>query len=301
MTGIIDVHHHVVPDFYVKALADRSITRVHGLKFPAWSPKKSLAMMKSLRIEKAFLSYSTPGIDVGSGSAALVRRCNDYLADLCNDNPDRFGAFGSLPLTEPEAAEEELSRVLDKLGLDGIALLSNTNGVYLDHPKFNGLLGKLNERNATVFIHPTDPVDDGYDGLVNVFYGWFIETSRAVAMMEKVGIFDRYPRITFILAHGGGASPAIRDVILKDGRANCSLYCDTAKVAEAGPLATIGELFGPERVFFGSDFPWADSKKAKYWIGKINERWKTEPQRMSKLFRGNADLVLSKITEEVAI
>lgn len=55
-----DLHHHIVPDFYVDEMRKLGIS-VAGIKWPTWNAKASIKMMDSFQIEKAFLSLSTPG------------------------------------------------------------------------------------------------------------------------------------------------------------------------------------------------------------------------------------------------
>ncbi|MCK4359089.1 MAG: hypothetical protein KAW92_10200 [Candidatus Cloacimonetes bacterium] len=56
----IDVHHHIIPEEYVKKLAGIGITESYGQPFPKWTPEKSLTLMKKLGIDIAIMSISTP-------------------------------------------------------------------------------------------------------------------------------------------------------------------------------------------------------------------------------------------------
>ena len=80
MPSRIDVHHHYLPDFYVRALevAGRSPPDVISAT-PAWSEDDALRAMDRLKIAKAYLSISSPGVNFGDNQAAtnLARRCND--------------------------------------------------------------------------------------------------------------------------------------------------------------------------------------------------------------------------------
>jgi hypothetical protein len=55
-----------------------------------------------------------PSCMIGSDARRLVDRW-----------PDRFGFFATLPLPDVDAAVVEASRVLDDLGADGVAVLTN--------------------------------------------------------------------------------------------------------------------------------------------------------------------------------
>ena len=76
-----DIHHHIVPDFYVEEMKKMGMTEFNTLKWPKWSPESSLKMMEALQIEKAFVSISAPGIffkDVNY-SEELSKKCNEYI------------------------------------------------------------------------------------------------------------------------------------------------------------------------------------------------------------------------------
>jgi hypothetical protein len=49
----IDVHHHIIPEEYVKRLVSIGITESYGQAFPkwTWTPEKSLSLMKKLGID----------------------------------------------------------------------------------------------------------------------------------------------------------------------------------------------------------------------------------------------------------
>jgi hypothetical protein len=58
----IDMHHHIVPEQYVKGLARIGITESYGQPIPDWSPKKSLSFMDKVGADVAVMSISTPGV-----------------------------------------------------------------------------------------------------------------------------------------------------------------------------------------------------------------------------------------------
>lgn len=293
MTIGYDTHHHVVPKFYVEAMNEAGIKKVSGLAFPKWTPATSLRMMDKVGIGKAMVSISTPGVDPAKQPVDLARKLNEYIARLGSDYPDRFGGFAAIPLPEPEAAVAEAVYALDTLKLEGIGLMSHSGGSYLGASEFDEMLSEINARGATVFIHPTDPVDSYMDGLMFTFYGWPLDTSRAVASLEAAGVFDRHPDITFIVSHGGGALPAIRNIVTRRHQ----LMADTAKVADEIPLESVVESYGSERITFGSDFPWG--KKAGFWKRQIEKSWSDRRELLEAVFRQNGKTSVSRKMEGV--
>jgi DNA-binding winged helix-turn-helix (wHTH) protein len=115
----IDVHLHVVPPFWAKALpaygGDPSGPRsgdASNTVLPPWSPDSAIDFMDSQQIAAAILSLAAPGItgwDNG-GRREMARRINEYTADLVAKRPDRFGHFATLPLPDVDRAPQDVRR-----------------------------------------------------------------------------------------------------------------------------------------------------------------------------------------------
>ena len=269
----IDIHHHIVPPEYVKALADIGVTESAGIPFPDWSAEKSLDVMDRLGIEAAITSISYPGVYFGDLAFArdLARRCNEISARLTSDHSQRFGAFAVLPLPDVKASLLELEYALDTLRLDGVTLLSSIGKEYLGDPSFDALHSELNRRRAVVFVHPAVPPGSDVPKLIlpPSLIEFTFDTTRAVASLLFSGTLERYPDIRFILSHGGGTVPYLawrislgewlpaigekvpQGVITYIKR----LYYDTALSTSRYALRSLQELIDVSHILFGSDYP----------------------------------------------
>ena len=150
----IDVHHHVLPEFYKDVQRKAGITGTAYQSFPQWSPESSLKLMDDHGIATAILSFTSPGIffgDVGQ-TRELAVQFNDYLASLMRQDAQRFGGFAMLPLPDVDAAVKEIGRVQDELKLDGICLLTSVDERYIGHPDFEPVYAELDRRRCVVFI-----------------------------------------------------------------------------------------------------------------------------------------------------
>src|SRR4029079_15469877 len=96
----------------------------------------------------ACASTGARGVPLGDAAEALdlARRCNDCLAEMVRDRPDRFGGFAILPPPDVEAALGELTRALDELRLDGVVLMTNALVHYLGEPLYRPLFDELQRR-----------------------------------------------------------------------------------------------------------------------------------------------------------
>lgn len=215
MTGMIDTHHHIVPDDYIKALSRKGVTKALGVPLPEWSLGTALEVLDRNEIATAIVSISAPGVYFAntdeplSFARELSRRTNEICAGLVTARPTRFGAFATLPLPDVDSALAELEHAFDRLKLDGVILLSNYDGYYLGDPKFEALYAELNRRKAVVFIHPSTPpgIEKSHHGLPEAMLDVCFDTTRTAFSLIVNGVMKRYPDISFILAHAGGTAP----------------------------------------------------------------------------------------------
>jgi predicted TIM-barrel fold metal-dependent hydrolase len=300
----IDIHHHFLPPFYVEALSASGHPAAAKAKALAWSPKKSIAMMDKSGIKTAIISLSLPGVSFAGATnpADLARKINEYAARMIADYQGRFGAFASLPLLDPEAVMVEVEYALDTLKLDGIALLSNVRGRYLGDAAFNSLLAELNHRRAIVFLHPNQPPTPGFNDFVEFPH----EVTRALASLTESGCIERYPRIRYILAYGGGTIPFIAARVTVVGmdvsgsllktmvsylkRARTMQRMNYDLTATTDPFAWRA-LYGhtkTSRILLGSNYPWSSPASFTRQQAEFRTSSDLDPQGIESIERNNS-------------
>jgi predicted TIM-barrel fold metal-dependent hydrolase len=314
-TGAIDVHHHIVPDFYREALAvDGLLNPVPGVGYPRWDAEASLAMMRRQGIATAVVSVSVPGVTLaGDGpSAAPARRLNEYMAGLIADHPGRFGAFAAIPMHDVTAALGEMRYALDTLELDGIGLFTNYRGVYLGDPVFDALLGEVHERGVVVHVHPAVPPAAGQPafGLPASLYEFTFDTTRLAAQLLYNRTLERYPGLRMILSHGGGAVPYLAQrltygsVIMPDlaDREPADpigslqhLYYDLAMSGSPYSLPSLSAFVPASQVLVGTDFPfmpaWTSEKNARHILAYPGYT----DDDLRRIARGNAEALFPRL------
>ncbi len=301
-SNIIDVHHHILPEMYTSSLAKIGISTTNGAPFPKWSARRSIDIMDRNGIQTAITSISAPGVFFGDMQFAvrLARQCNEFSAGLIADYPGRFGGFGILPLPDTDASLAEISYALDTLKLDGIALLSNTSGVYLGDPQFDDIYSELNRRKAVVFIHPTEPEGKNFPKM-NIppsFLEFVFDTTRAVASLIQHNTIRRYPDIRFIVAHGGGTAPYLEKKMALIAQISGwqseqavsqlqRIYYDTALSTSTYTLALLSELTGEDKIVFGSDTSFAPEFVIANSIYEVEHSEVFGKSGLEKIFRRN--------------
>jgi aminocarboxymuconate-semialdehyde decarboxylase len=274
MSQIVDLHHHVIPDFYWEA-SNEDGNAAGGITPPRWSLDGAIAYLDEAGIDVAVASISTPGVHFGDDTAArnLAREVNEYLADIKRVRPDRFGAFAVLPLPDVEGSLEQIAYAFDVLELDGVSMLTNAAGSYLGDSRFAPIFTELQRRAAVVFVHPTaspDPIAHTL-GLPDSLLDYPVDTSRAIAKLHYSNTFARTPDVKYVFAHAGGTIPfvASRFGIVDEmnvipgaqergtfPEALPRLYWDTASAFSDPVLHMLRSVTGLRNVVFGTDYPY---------------------------------------------
>jgi len=274
MSLTVDLHHHVIPEFYWDATNEDGNV-AGGINPPRWSLDGAIAYLDEAKIDVAIASISTPGVHLGDDAAAriLARRVNEYLADIKRDLPDRFGAFAALPLPDIEGSLDQISYALDLLELDGVSVMTNAGGSYLGDSRFDPIFDELQRRAAVVFVHPIaspDPVAHTL-GLPDSLLDYPADTSRAIAKLHYSNTFARTPDVKYVFVHAGGTIPflasrfAIVDQmdVIPGGHERGMfadvlprLHWDTASAFSDPVLHMLRSVAGLENVMFGTDYPY---------------------------------------------
>lgn len=275
--GLIDVHHHHIPPFYLEEYRERIAgSRGGGKLNPAWlnwSPEKAIAAMDGARVATAVLSLSTPGVWFGDPVAAsrTARQVNEYAAELTRKHQGRFGFFAAVPLPDQEASLREIEYSLDVLKADGIGLLTSYGDKWLGNPAYDTVFAELNRRKAVVFVHPTTPVccRNLMPDVIPIVAEIPQDTARAITNLLFTGAFSRYRDIRFIFTHAGGNMPMIVGRMRQYGPANLATlapqgieqelkrhYFDLAGTANKPAVAAISSIVPVSQLLMGSDNPY---------------------------------------------
>ena len=139
---------------------------------------------------------------------AWHRMLNDTLAEWCTENKDRFAWIASVPLTNAQAAADELERAA-AIGACGVIISSNIENVNIGECSLDPFWAKAEALELPVLIHPVlvGPAPRAAKfGLAQVAQYTF-DTTLGVGSLLMTGVLDRYPSLKLILSHGGGAYP----------------------------------------------------------------------------------------------
>ncbi|HML14759.1 MAG TPA: amidohydrolase family protein [Xanthobacteraceae bacterium] len=279
----IDVHSHCEFHEATALLGDeaaRLVSRGRGAQDLYIDLDTRLQAMDAQAVDMEVLSINPYWYDRDRDLAAkIVQIQNEKIADFVAAHRDRFAAFASLTLQDPQLARAELETAVKRQSLRGAAIGGTVAGVPFSDAKFNPVWEKAEELGAVLFIHPQGlpelaPLLTG-NGYLRNLIGYPLETTIALEHLIFEGTLDRFPGLKIIAAHGGGylASYAGRsdhacdvgarfcskDIVLKKKPSEYlnQLYFDSL-VFTPEALRHLTAQVGTSQIMLGSDlpFPW---------------------------------------------
>lgn len=303
----IDVHQHPFPNVFKSLLESIGILGGGGVEFPLWDEETTLEVMDKYDIHTSMLSYTLAAIEISDLAfyRRLARESNEYLAELINKYPGRFGGLALLPLPDVDGALKEIEYALDVLKLDGVGMHSNMGGIYPGDQEFAPVFNELNRRKAVIYLHPTDT--PGNHSLRPQWPPYIVEfifdTTRAVSNLIYSGTMEEYPDVSIILAHAGGAIPYIAwrlwtgefsvpnfNKVAPAGVYEYlkRFYYDTGMASNSATFGALTELVEPSQIVFGTDYPYMPDMLIEKYLSEIDNYPRFDLKSKSAIVSGNA-------------
>ena len=235
---------------------------------------RRLADMDAMRIDRQVVAPA-PGQQHYWAPADLLseicRMQNDHVAELVAKAPDRLVGYGTLPMTDPDAASREARRGVEEKGLRAFQIDSRVLERELSDRSLDPIYAALETLGVGLMIHPL-----GFSDGARLTPFFMVNTvaqplEELIAFNHLVfgGVLDRFPKLKVYVAHGGGFAPfyigrfdhawKVRPELTRlTDRAPSDylrrLYYDTC-VYRPDHVETLVRLVGADRVMLGSDYP----------------------------------------------
>ena len=226
---VVDAHSHIYPN-KIAAKAARSVSDYYTLPLFGEGTAEHLLGAVDRSPVTHFLVHSV------ALKPSNVETINSFIAQQCEEHPEFIG-FATMHQDYPDM-EAEINRAIE-LGLHGVKLHPDTQECNIDDPRFMQLY-EIIEGRLPLTLHTGDYRRD------------FSHPRR----LKKV--LKAFPNLVVDAAHLGGWS--IYDIGY-DWLHNENCYVDTSSCAlllGARRLREFINLYGPDRVMFGSDYPLFD-------------------------------------------
>ena len=207
-----------------------------------------------------------------------------------------------------------MERRLAQPGFCGIVINGHNQGRYLDDKSYWPILEAAEALNAPIYLHPTPPPKPVYEAYYGGFspmvtemlaggaWGWHIETSVHIIRIICGGVFDRFPKLQFVIGHMGEGLPFFfqrLDILPKHVTGlkhpishylrNNVHYTFSGMNFQSVFLNLFLELGGVDRIMFSADYPYQSMPEARAFLDHIpvgqEDRERIAHGNAEKLFR----------------
>jgi predicted TIM-barrel fold metal-dependent hydrolase len=270
---IVDFHSHVIPPAWGEAQRlPATLTDVGALLAGKEADGIGVTVVSNAMV-------NLPGAPVDNRSLDRIKQWNAFAQELASDHAGRVFAIGGFNPFGSDEMLDEMHRAVSEGGLRGVLVHSSVDGRFLDADEVADFWALAAELGVPVFIHPpADPAGSGHirDARVLEFGARASDVALSVAILVVSGLLERHPRLRIACANGGGGLAMLAgrlDVAQRfgtgqgppvtarpdgDGRPPSSyldrVYVDSCSYS-APALRCNLEVFGADRVLFGTDFP----------------------------------------------
>jgi aminocarboxymuconate-semialdehyde decarboxylase len=325
----IDVHAHYVPpqliaaikrnggDFGVRlAPADgrEALTFDYGFRVRPFFPRliepvtERHRWMDEQDIDRQIVSTWPDIFGYGLPPAHCIawhRMLNDTLAEWTADNARRFSWMSSVPLTDAQAAAQELERST-AAGAVGVIVSANIENVNLGELALDPFWRRAEALGVPVLVHPVNvsPASRAAKFALAQIALYTYDTTLGIGSLLMSGVMDRFPQLKLLWSHGGGTYPYLAgrfdimhermdraaqgDVARKRPSAYATQMTYDSIVHAPKALRLLIDVAGIDNVLLGTDysFPPADMAPLKLLRatglsqGEIDALAETNPRRL---------------------
>jgi predicted TIM-barrel fold metal-dependent hydrolase len=265
----------------------------HVLKALEEVGEARLKDMDEAGIDIQVLSHSAPSLQkLSAGAVELARRVNDRLAAIVETQPTRYAAFAALPTSDPQAAADELARCVETLGFKGAMIHGLAHGQFIDDARYWPIFARAEALDVPIYLHPSMPheavVDayykeyaKDYPVLLRAAWGFTVETATLAIRLVLSGVFDKHPKLKFVLGHlgeglpfllwrinNGLARPGQRPVQFRDIFSTHFSVTTSGFFSDPALLLCVQEL-GIDRILFAVDYPFEANAPGPAWLARV--------------------------------
>ena len=217
----------------------------------------------------------------------MMRIYNDWLADFCASEPNRFAGLASIPNFDITVANAEIKRVVKRGVLRGLEVANSWDMKPLFDPHWDLLWKAVSESGLPLHFHTIGAKQPDFGSMspfqarkAHAVYITGFQLGMAQILMEIIysGVLETYPSLQVVIAESGiGWIPYILDRMNLEWEEQYKDLTLTMKPTEywhrqcraTYQSDEIGirllDILGEDNVMWGSDFPhpdgvWPDSQ-----------------------------------------
>ncbi len=269
---LCDSHIHFIP---------QEIAENTSFYKGVWTDKNRLFEFLSLnKIDRALLVYPATDAHIKLGWEELCEIYNSNLEALLEENPKLVGCG----IVNFDTNVSVQVKNLKEAGFKGVCIASSEGGAFL-LDKSNLLFEAAEKYGLAIFVHPQTINPIGFervkDPLLMPVLEYSLDNSMLLGLLMMEGILEKF-KLNFIFSSLAGVTPFLKErydrvyamlrsrEMVKDlGKLPSEIlkkaYVDTSGASLANIKLAI-DLFGEDKILWGSDYPVTGDVKANLAI-----------------------------------
>ncbi len=273
-------------------------------------PEIRLGLMDKYGVDVQALSLTTESLYGFTPEEAveICRLSNDANDALCKAYPKRFVNICATSLIDVKSGLREIDRSINELDCRAVIVSTNQDGKGLDSREYDPFYERLVKHDLPLLLHPTYwksyPLADEDQWTIMTRFGWPFDSTQAVWRIIFGGVLDRFPTLKVVMHHLGAMFPYFQGRfetgLMRMGARKPprplseywkNIYGDSALSAGPPEVYACGYgFFGPDRVMYGSDYPFGAEAGEKHIRGNLAglKSLKIPAGDMEKVLGGNA-------------
>ncbi|KAG2182593.1 hypothetical protein INT44_005572 [Umbelopsis vinacea] len=322
MLPLITLEEH----FLSEAVANSPAAAKLGMEnFPPTLKAKLMSLsheriqdMKDGNISLQIVSHN-PAVCYESG---ICWKANNEIFQGCQSHKSSFAGFAVLPMADPVAAADELTRSIKELGFVGALIPNHANGHFYDGESYYSFWKRAQELDVPIYLHPTNPSNDmmplyrgDYSekiaGILSTFgWGWHADTGLHIMKLFCSGTFDRFPNLKVVIGHNGEMLPCMiqrqsdfLDTMVPMKRNlvqvwNENIWITTSGMFTIPPFLTLMHTTKIERIMYSVDYPFCNNKDGLKFMEELQKSGLLTEEQFEQVAYRNAEKLFNiKIQE----
>ncbi|CAM0141672.1 hypothetical protein VKS41_007907 [Umbelopsis sp. WA50703] len=243
----------------------------------------------------------------------ICRKANDEIFQGCESYKSSFAGFAVLPMADPVAAADELTRCVKELGFVGALITNHAHGRFYDGEDYYPFWERAQEHDVPIYLHPTNASKDmmplyrgGYSdkvaGILSTFgWGWHADTGLHIMKLYCSGTFDRFPKLKVVIGHNGEMLPCMlqrqsdfMETLIVKKRTLVQVWNDNIWVTTSGmftipPFLTLMHTTKIERIMYSVDYPFCDNKEGLKFMEELQKSGLLTEEQFEQVAYRNAE------------
>ena len=261
---------------------------------------KSLGQARIEALDRGNVSIQVASLIPVNVELQICQQANDQCSKAAKESHGRLQGFAALPMSDPEAAAQELERCVRDLGFPGALIPNHADGTYFDGLGYRDFWKTAEKLDIPIYIHPCPPTkkqSEAFEGqwpyaarsaLSTYAWGWHADVSLHILRLYTSGLFEpeNCPNLKIIIGHAGEMLPFMvgrtnrtynkvwtQDTLQRplDRVWRENIWVTLSGMWDLAPLACLLRTTSVDKIMYSNDWPLEDEVEGMNFMEEVRK------------------------------